>query len=85
MTPDFARAIARAAATSILLEQFDRRTSDVLVFANSQGHQDTYILDRLKRICLLAGIKASTVHALRHSFGAHLRMAGANLADIGLL
>lgn len=55
------------------------------MFANSQGHQDTYILDRLKRICLLAGIKASTVHALRHSFGAHLRMAGANLADIGLL
>ena len=23
------------------------------------------------------------MHALRHSFGAHLRMTGANLADIG--
>jgi integrase/recombinase XerD len=29
-----------------------------------------------------AGIRVATVHALRHSFGAHLRMAGVSLADI---
>jgi site-specific recombinase XerD len=67
----------------LLLEQFDRRRSDRLVFANQQGHIDTHILERLKKICAHAGIKLSTVHALRHSFGAHLRMAGVSLADIG--
>jgi integrase len=67
----------------VLIEQFEHRTSDVLVFANSEGNRDTYILDRLKKICRRAGIRSSTVHALRHSFGAHLRMAGVNLADIG--
>jgi hypothetical protein len=35
------------------------------------------------KICARAGIKLSTVNALRHSFGAHLRMAGVNLAEIG--
>jgi len=67
----------------ILLQQYERRTSDLLVFANKAGNRDTYILDRLKNICRRAGIRSSTVHALRHSFGAHLRMAGVNLADIG--
>jgi integrase len=67
----------------LLLQQFDRRRSDRLVFANQQGHIDTHILERLKTICARAGIKLSTVHALRHSFGAHLRMAGVSLADIG--
>jgi integrase len=66
----------------LLLEQYDRRTSDLLVFANSEGHIDRYILDRLKKVCRRAGIRPATVHALRHSFGAHLRMAGVNLADI---
>src|SRR5204863_4403709 len=66
----------------LLQQQFAHRTSDVLVFANSTGNRDTYILDRLKKICAKAGIRSSTVHALRHSFGAHLRMAGVNLADI---
>ena len=66
----------------VLLDQFANRTSDLLVFANSAGHRDTYILDRLKKICRRAGIRSSTVHALRHSFGAHLRMAGVSLADI---
>ena len=66
----------------LLLEQFDHRTSDVLVFANSAGHRDAYILDRLKKICQRARIRSSTVHGLRHSFGAHLRMAGVSLADI---
>jgi site-specific recombinase XerD len=67
----------------VLLEQFDKRRSDVLVFPNTAGNVDTDILERLKRICKYAGIRSSTVHALRHSFGAHLRMAGVSLADIG--
>lgn len=67
----------------VLLQQYERRRSDTLVFANQAGHRDTHILERLKKICKDAGIRISTVHALRHSFGAHLRMAGASLADIG--
>ena len=66
----------------LLLQQYAHRTSDVLVFANSAGNRDAYILDRLKKICARAKIRSSTVHALRHSFGAHLRMAGVSLADI---
>jgi len=39
---------------------------------------------KLKKVCRRAGIKpaAATLHALRHSFGAHLRMAGVPLANI---
>ncbi len=66
----------------VLLEQWDQRASDTLVFPNSAGHVDTDILERLKRVCRKAGIRLATVHALRHSFGAHLRMAGVSLADI---
>src|SRR5262245_39263265 len=32
--------------------------------------------------CRRAGIRQATLHGLRHSFGAHLRMAGVSLADI---
>ena len=66
----------------ILLEQYAGRRSDQWVFANQRGQRDRHMLEKLKRICRRAGIKPTTVHALRHSFGAHLRMAGANLADI---
>lgn len=67
----------------LLLQQYTNRRGETFVFANPQGNRDTHILERLKRNCQKAGIRQSTVHALRHSFGAHLRMAGANLADIG--
>src|SRR5579862_6916251 len=67
----------------LLLRQFDQRRSDRLVFPNPQGNIDSHILERLKTTCRRGGIKLSTVHALRHSFGAHLRMAGVSLADIG--
>jgi integrase/recombinase XerC/integrase/recombinase XerD len=67
----------------LLRIQYAKRTSDLLVFANSAGNRDNYILARLKKVCQRAGIRSSTVHALRHSFGAHLRMAGVSLADIG--
>lgn len=66
----------------VLLEQYDRRRSDRFVFANREGGIDTHILEKLKKNCRRAGIRQSTVHALRHSFGAHLRMAGVSLADI---
>lgn len=67
----------------LLVLHYTHRRSEVLVFANQEGNRDTHILERLKKLCRKANIKPSTVHALRHSFGAHLRMAGASLADIG--
>jgi integrase len=67
----------------VLLDAFEHRTSDLLAFATPSGNRDTHILERLKRICARAKLRPSTVHGLRHSFGAHLRMAGVNLADIG--
>jgi site-specific recombinase XerD len=67
----------------LLVIQYAKRTSDLLVFANRAGNRDTHMLTRLKKVCERAGIRSSTVHALRHSFGAHLRMAGVSLADIG--
>lgn len=67
----------------LLVIQYAKRTSDLLVFANRAGNRDTHMLARLKKVCQRAGIRPFTVHALRHSFGAHLRMAGVSLADIG--
>jgi hypothetical protein len=54
------------------------------VVANREGGQETHLLPKLKKICRKAGITpaAATVYALRHSFGAHLRMAGVPLANI---
>jgi site-specific recombinase XerD len=50
--------------------------------APRNGTRERRTLDKLKAICKRAGIAPKTVHALRHSFGAHLRMAGVGLADI---
>lgn len=66
----------------LLVAQFAQRTSERWVFANEAGNRDGHMLEKLKAVCRRAGIKAATVHALRHSFGAHLRMAGVSLADI---
>jgi integrase/recombinase XerD len=52
------------------------------VFANKYGNQLCHLLDKLKNVCKKAGIKEATLHSVRHSFGAHLRMAGVSLADI---
>lgn len=65
----------------ILQSQFAHRRSDTLVFPNKEGERDTHILEKLKKIGRRAGV-AANVHSLRHSFGAHLRMAGVSLADI---
>jgi integrase len=66
----------------VLVEQYANRRSETFVFANHEGGKDTHILEKLKKNCRRAGIRPVTVHALRHSFGAHLRMAGVSLADI---
>jgi hypothetical protein len=43
-----------------------------------------HLLEKLKKICRKARItpSAATLHALRHPFGSHLRMAGVPLANI---
>lgn len=66
----------------ILLIQHQQRRNDGLVFPNMEGGIDTHILEKVKRVCQRAGIRPATVHELRHSFGAHLRMSGVSLADI---
>src|SRR5260221_95889 len=66
----------------LLVQHHAERVNDGLVFPNKEGNLDTHILPKLKKVGRKAGLPAITVHALRHSFGAHLRMAGVNLADI---
>jgi integrase len=66
----------------ILNEQREHRRSEQWVFANKYGNQFSHLLDKLKMICRRAGIRQATLHSLRHSFGAHLRMEGVSLADI---
>ncbi len=68
----------------VLLAEYAERRSDRWVAANREGGQEFHLLPKLKKICRKAGIEpaAATVHALRHSFGAHLRMAGVPLANI---
>jgi integrase len=67
---------------AVLAEQRAQSQGERWVFANRAGGRDTHMLEKVKKVCRRAGIKAATVHALRHSFGAHLRMAGVSLADI---
>jgi integrase/recombinase XerD len=69
---------------SVLTEQYRERGSERWVVVNREGGQETHLLEKLKKVCRRAGITpaAATVHALRHSFGAHLRMAGVPLAEI---
>jgi site-specific recombinase XerD len=71
------------ALRTILLQQHANRISERFVFPNKEGNRETHLLDKLRKVCRRAGITTTTVHALRHSFGAHLRMAGVSLADIG--
>ncbi len=67
---------------SILAVQHPCRRSDKFVFANEAGNRETHMLEKLKVVCKKVGVKNSTVHALRHSFGAHLRMKGVSIKDI---
>jgi integrase len=66
------------ALRSVLTEQHRKRRSERWVIATRSGGRETHLLEKVKSICRKAGItpRAATVHALRHSFGAHLRMAG---------
>ena len=66
----------------LLLEQQPESGRGRWVFPNRHGERDTHLLQKLQKDCRKAGIRQSTVHALRHSFGAHLRMTGVSLADI---
>jgi integrase/recombinase XerC len=66
----------------ILSEQRKHRRSELWVFANKNGNRLSHLLDKLKLMCKRAGMRQATLHSLRHSFGAHLRMAGVSLADI---
>ncbi len=67
---------------ALLVPLHAERRDDGLVFPNKSGAVDTHMLPKLKKLGRRAGIPNITVHMLRHSFGAHLRMAGVNLADI---
>ncbi len=72
------------ALQQVLVAHYADRRSDRFVISNTVGNRETHLLEKVKKICRKAGIKpaAATVHALRHSFGAHLRMAGVPLANI---
>ena len=70
------------AIQQILLEEYAHRRGETWMFANRDGNRETHLLEKLKRVCRRAGIRQANLHSLRHSFGAHLRMAGVNLADI---
>lgn len=73
------------ALREILDEHYRERRSDRWVIGNRAGNRETHLLEKLKKNCRRACIRpaAATLHALRHSFGAHLRMAGTPLATIG--
>jgi site-specific recombinase XerD len=62
-------------------------TATPWVVTNRNGNQERHLLEKLKRICRKANIpkEVSKLHALRHSFGSHLRMAGVPLESISEL
>ena len=64
--------------------QYANRHTATLVFPN-KARQPRYPHPgaAARRSAERPASSSSTVHALRHSFGAHLRMAGVSLADIG--
>ncbi len=72
------------ALEALLREHAKEKRSSRWVVANREGGQEIHLLPKLKKICRKAGITpaAATLHALRHSFGSHLRMAGVPLANI---
>lgn len=72
------------AVRPVLEEHWEKRRSEKWVIANREGGRETHLLEKVKKVCRRAEItpQAATVHALRHSFGAHLRMAGVPLATI---
>ncbi len=73
------------ALREILVEHYESHRSELWVIGNRVGNRETHLLGKLKKVCRKAGIQpaAATLHALRHSFGAHLRMAGTPLETIG--
>ena len=75
---DFGRSCANCCGSST-----QHRRSDRFVFSN-QGRQARYPHPRTNSRSSVGvpDCPSATVHALRHSFGAHLRMAGVSLADI---
>lgn len=66
----------------ILTTQYKNRRSDQWVFANQHDNRLSHLLVWLKGISRRARIREATLHSLRHSFCAHLRMTGVSLADI---
>jgi hypothetical protein len=53
------------------IKQWEHGTLRTWAFATETGKSETQTLDTLKGICKRAGLAPKSVHALRHSCGAH--------------